>query len=45
MTASQADDLRNEALRKIGRNLVNLQRMERYLKLLVTDVTQREAAG
>ena len=35
MGVSQADDLRNEALRKIGRNMVNLQRMERYLKLLV----------
>lgn len=35
MIVSQADDLRNEALRKIGRNIVNLQRMERYLKLLV----------
>jgi hypothetical protein len=35
MIVSQADDLRNEALRKIGRNLVNLQRMERYMKLLV----------
>jgi hypothetical protein len=35
MIVSQADDLRNEALRKIGRNIVNLQKMERALKLLV----------
>ena len=35
MSVSQADDLRNEALRKIGRNIVNLQKMERALKLLV----------
>ena len=35
MIVSQADDLRNEALRKIGRNLVNLQRMEHYLRQLV----------
>ena len=35
MIVSQADDLRNEALRKIGRNIVNLQRMERALKILV----------
>ncbi|HEX8633969.1 MAG TPA: hypothetical protein VF703_07430 [Pyrinomonadaceae bacterium] len=35
MVVSQADDLRNEALRKIGRNVVNLQKMERALKLLV----------
>lgn len=35
MVVSQADDLRNEALRKIGRNLVNLQRMEHYLRQLV----------
>jgi hypothetical protein len=35
MIVSQADDLRNEALRKIGRNVVNLQKMERALKLLV----------
>jgi hypothetical protein len=35
MMVSQADDLRNEALRKIGRNIVNLQKMERALKLLV----------
>ena len=26
---SQADDLRDEALRKIGRNIVNLQKMGR----------------
>jgi hypothetical protein len=35
MIVSQADDLRNEVLRKIGRNIVNLQKMERALKLLV----------
>lgn len=35
MVVSQADDLRNEALRKIGRNIVNLQKMERALKLLI----------
>jgi len=35
MIVSQADDLRNEALRKIGRNIVNLQKMERALKILV----------
>lgn len=35
MTVSPTDDLRNEALRKIGRNIVNLQKMERTLKLLV----------
>ena len=35
MIVPQADDLRNEALRKIGRNIVNLQKMERALKLLV----------
>jgi hypothetical protein len=35
MIVSQADDLRNEALRRIGRNIVNLQKMERALKLLV----------
>ena len=34
MIVSQADDLPNEALRKIGRNIVNLQKMERALKLL-----------
>jgi hypothetical protein len=34
MIVSQADDLRNEALRKIGRNIVNLQKMERALKYL-----------
>jgi hypothetical protein len=38
MTDSQANDFRNEALRKIGRNIVNLQRMERYLKLLVVRI-------
>jgi hypothetical protein len=38
MSDSQAEDLRNEALRKIGRNIVNLQRMERYLKLLVVRI-------
>jgi hypothetical protein len=36
MMVSQADNLRDEALRKIGRNIVNLQKMERALKLLVT---------
>lgn len=35
MVVSQVDDLRNEALCKIGRNLVNLQRMEHYLRQLV----------
>ena len=35
MMVSQADDLRDEALRKIGRNIVSLQKMERALKLLV----------
>jgi hypothetical protein len=35
MMVSQADDLRDETLRKIGRNIVNLQKMERALKLLV----------
>jgi hypothetical protein len=35
MIVPQADDLRNEALRKIGRNIVNLQKMERALKLLL----------
>lgn len=35
MIVSQADELRDEALRKIGRNIVNLQKMERALKLLV----------
>lgn len=35
MIVSEADDLRNEALRKIGRNIVNLQKMERALKLLI----------
>lgn len=35
MIVSPVDDLRNEALRKIGRNLVNLQRMEHYLRQLV----------
>lgn len=35
MIVSQADNLRNEALRKIGRNIVNLQKMERALKILV----------
>lgn len=35
MSVSQVSDLRNEALRKIGRNIVNLQKMERALKLLL----------
>ncbi|MGB7923540.1 MAG: hypothetical protein WCF57_09880 [Pyrinomonadaceae bacterium] len=35
MIVSQGGDLRDEALRKIGRNIVNLQKMERALKLLV----------
>ncbi|HEU4593823.1 MAG TPA: hypothetical protein VFS10_01555, partial [Pyrinomonadaceae bacterium] len=35
MIVPQPDDLRNEALRKIGRNIVNLQKMERALKLLI----------
>lgn len=35
MTVPQADDLRDEALRKVGRNIVNLQKMERALKLLI----------
>jgi hypothetical protein len=35
MIVSQGDDLRDEALRKIGRNIVNLQKLERALKLLV----------
>jgi hypothetical protein len=35
MTVSRADDLRDEALRKVGRNIVNLQKMERALKLLI----------
>ena len=35
MTVSPTDDLRNEALRKIGRNIVNLHKMERALRLLV----------
>jgi hypothetical protein len=38
MIDSPAEDLRNEALRKIGRNILNLQRMERYLKLLVVRI-------
>src|SRR5215218_602027 len=35
MNGSQLDDIRNEALRKIGRNIVNLQKMERAMKILV----------
>lgn len=35
MIVPQPDDLRNEALRKIGRNIVNLQKRERALKLLI----------
>lgn len=35
MTVSRADNLRDEALRKVGRNIVNLQKMERALKLLI----------
>lgn len=35
MTVPRADDLRDEALRKVGRNVVNLQKMERALKLLI----------
>ena len=35
MTISRADDLRDEAIRKVGRNVVNLQKMERALKLLI----------
>ncbi|MDB5392329.1 MAG: hypothetical protein JWM11_7975 [Planctomycetaceae bacterium] len=35
MTDSESSDLCNEALRKIGRNMVNLQTMERALKILI----------
>jgi hypothetical protein len=35
MTVPRADNLRDEALRKVGRNIVNLQKMERALKLLI----------
>jgi hypothetical protein len=35
MTVPQAEDLCGEALRKIGRNIVNLQRMEHALKELL----------
>lgn len=35
MIVSLGDNLRNDALRKIGRNMVNLQKMERALKILV----------
>lgn len=35
MNGAQSDDICNEAFRKIGRNIVNLQKMERALKILV----------
>ena len=35
MNGSQPDDIRNEALRKVGRNIVNLQKMERAMKILL----------
>lgn len=35
MSGDRANELRDEALRKIGRNLVNFQRFERALKLVV----------
>lgn len=34
--ATKLDDARNEVLRKIGRNVLNLQKMEGMLKLLNT---------
>ena len=34
--ATELDDVRNEVLRKIGRNVLNLQKMEGMLKLLNT---------